>query len=153
MIVSGGSHSSGELVPAGRLQRGNRDQSGGNGVTGSDETSEDLSVTWELAMQRPQVLIQPAADWVINEIHADPGCRASPGDANGDGVRDFYRRRVRRDRQRQRRRRSTFPGGRYRTPARYCARTLPLADTVVAGPVLEWWSSAAATPDRQLSAI
>ena len=61
-------------------------QSGGNGLTGSDETSEDLSVTWVIAAATPGEA--PAADWVINEILADPASGLA-GDSNGDGVRDF----------------------------------------------------------------
>ena len=60
-------------------------QSGGNGVTGSDETSEDLSVTWSL--EAPHRARPAPAGWVINEILADPD--STNGDANGDGTANF----------------------------------------------------------------
>lgn len=71
------------------LAEGTETQSGGNGISGSDETSENLSETWniqEVTPGAPSVQPQPDLDWIINEIHADP---AFPlGDANGDGTRD-----------------------------------------------------------------
>ncbi|MEE8522911.1 MAG: lamin tail domain-containing protein, partial [Thermoanaerobaculia bacterium] len=85
-VISGGSHASSDSFQRIDFTEGVESQSGGNGVTGSDETSEDLSITWSVAAATPGAA--PAADWVINEIHADPAS-GSAGDANGDGTRDF----------------------------------------------------------------
>jgi predicted extracellular nuclease len=85
-VVSGGSHAIGDSFQRVDFTEGVETQSGGNGLTGSDETSEDLSVTWGLAGATPGTA--PAADWIINEIHADPASGLA-GDANGDGVRNF----------------------------------------------------------------
>jgi len=52
-VVSGGSHASGDSFQRVDFTEGVETQSGGNGLTGSDETSEDLSVTWELAEATP----------------------------------------------------------------------------------------------------
>ena len=60
---------------------------GGNGLTGDDETTEDISFTWDDASTAPDPGVCNATafatSFVINEIHADPD--ASAGDANGDG--------------------------------------------------------------------
>ena len=85
-VIFGGSHASGDSFQRVDFTEGAETQSGGNGLTGSDETSEDLSATWSLAAATPGAA--PAADWVINEILADPASGLS-GDANGDGVRHF----------------------------------------------------------------
>ena len=45
-VISGGSHASGDSFQRIDFDEGVEIQGGGNGVTGSDETSEDLSVTW-----------------------------------------------------------------------------------------------------------
>jgi predicted extracellular nuclease len=83
-VVLPGAHPSGAAFVRIDFAEGAELGSGGNGVGGSDETSEDLSVTWGVAAPTPGAGL-PAA-WVINEIHADP---AFPdGDANGDGTRD-----------------------------------------------------------------
>jgi predicted extracellular nuclease len=84
-VVSSGGHASGDSFTRVDFTEGAETQSGGNGLTGSDETSEDLSVTWAQAAATPGAA--PAANWVINEIHADPDSTA--GDANGDGVANF----------------------------------------------------------------
>ncbi len=85
-VISGGSHANGDSFQRVDFTEGVETQSGGNGLTGSDETSEDLSVTWVLAAATPGEV--PAADWVINEILADPAAGLA-GDSNGDGERDF----------------------------------------------------------------
>ena len=88
-VISGGSHSIGDSFQRVDFTEGAETQSAGNGVSGSDETSEDLSVTWQLLAATPGAAPPaPASNWVINEIHADPAS-GSAGDANGDGVRDF----------------------------------------------------------------
>jgi predicted extracellular nuclease len=83
-VVAPGGHGSGDSFQRVDFNEGTETQTGGNGLTGSDETSENLSVTWKLAAATPGG--PPAADWVINEIHADPDF--PDGDANGDGTRD-----------------------------------------------------------------
>jgi len=91
-VISGGSHASGDSFQRVDFSEGAEIQSGGNGVTGSDETSEDVSATWQLLAVSPGAAPPappaPASDWVINEIHADPASGGA-GDANGDGVRHF----------------------------------------------------------------
>ena len=61
---------------------------GGNGITGDDETTEDISFTWDDASSAPDPGVCNAASFsvsfVINEINADPD--ATAGDANGDGT-------------------------------------------------------------------
>lgn len=66
-------------------------QTGGNGVTGADETSEDLNNTFCEEAPSPgaqgtcPIIVIP--DLVYNEINADPAPDIT-GDANGDGIRD-----------------------------------------------------------------
>jgi len=87
-VISGGSHASGDSFQRIDFAEGAETQSGGNGLQGSDETSEDLSVTWQLLAATPGAAPPtPPSDWVINEIHADPDGSIA-GDANGDGIRD-----------------------------------------------------------------
>jgi hypothetical protein len=85
-VISGGSHASGDSFQRLDFAEGAETQAGGNGVSGSDEMSENLSVTWQPLAATPGTA--PPAFWVINEIHADPASGGA-GDANGDGVRDF----------------------------------------------------------------
>ncbi len=88
-VISGGAHTSGDAFQRADFAEGAETQAGGNGVTGSDETSEDLSVTWTIAAATPgAALPAPASNWAINEIHADPAS-GTAGDANGDGTRNF----------------------------------------------------------------
>ncbi len=87
-VVAAGSHAGGDSFQRVDFDEGAETQSGGNGVTGSDETSEDLSVTWQVLAVTPGAAPPtPASDWVINEIHADPDGTIA-GDANGDGTRN-----------------------------------------------------------------
>ncbi|MDX1517856.1 MAG: lamin tail domain-containing protein [Woeseiaceae bacterium] len=87
-VIAAGSHASGNSFQRVDFAEGAETQAGGNGVSGSDETSEDLSATWaELGATPGAAPPAPATDWVINEIHADPAGSAA-GDANGDGLRD-----------------------------------------------------------------
>ncbi len=87
-VVAGGSHAGGNSFQRIDFEEGAEAQIGGSGVTGSDETSEDLSTTWSEAPPTPGTAPPaPATDWVINELHADPDGSLA-GDANGDGVRD-----------------------------------------------------------------
>jgi len=88
-VVAPGSHASGDSFQRVDFAEGAETQSGGSGVQGSDETSEDLSVTWgQFAVTPGAAPPAPPSDWIINEIHADPAS-GSAGDANGDGVRHF----------------------------------------------------------------
>ena len=89
-VVATGSHASGESFQRVDFSEGAEAQSGGSGVLGDDEMSEDLSVTWDQAASTPGAAPPVSTDWVINEIHADPASGAA-GDANGDGVRDGSR--------------------------------------------------------------
>jgi len=88
-VVGSGSHAGGNSFQRIDFAEGAEAQSGGSGIRGSDETSEDLSVTWTEAAATPAALPPTApSDWVINEVHADPAATVL-GDANGDGVRHF----------------------------------------------------------------
>jgi predicted extracellular nuclease len=94
-VVSAGAHSSGDSFQRVDFAEGTEVQSGGSGVQGSNETSEDLSSTWQSLEVSPGAAPPappppPPGDWVINEIHADPDGSIA-GDANGDGVRDGTR--------------------------------------------------------------
>lgn len=85
-VILPGGHANGEAFQRQDLAEGAETQSGGNGVGGADETSEDLSVTWAVAAPPTPGQAAPTG-WVINEIHADPD--STGGDANGDGVAQF----------------------------------------------------------------
>ena len=88
-VIADAAHASGQSFQRTDFAEGTETQTGGNGVTGDDETSENLSETWEEAAVTPGAgpAAPPATDWVINEIHADPDGTID-GDANGDGTRD-----------------------------------------------------------------
>lgn len=88
-VIAAGSHAIGDSFQRIDFGEGAETQTGGSGIQGSDETSEDLSVTWSQAAATPGELppAQPS-EWVVNEIHADPEGSVL-GDANGDGVRHF----------------------------------------------------------------
>lgn len=92
VVVAGGSHASGDSFQRVDFSEGSEAQSGGNGISGSDETSENLSTTWGQLEATPGAAPPeppaPPSNWVINEMLADPASGAA-GDANGDGVRDF----------------------------------------------------------------
>ena len=89
-VVAPGSHAVGQSFQRIDFTEGAEAQSGGSGVAGDDETSEDLSATWAQAVSTPgaEPPPPPPSDWVINEVLADPAS-GSAGDANGDGTRDF----------------------------------------------------------------
>ena len=87
-VVAPGSHAGGNSFQRLDFTEGAEAQVSGNGIQGSDETSEDLSNTWGQAAATPNAAPPaPPMDWIINEIHADPD--SSAGDANGDGVAQF----------------------------------------------------------------
>jgi len=87
-VVSLGGHSSGESFGRVDLTEGAETTTGGNGVNGNDETSENLSVTWAFSTPSPNAETPPPPVFVvINEILADPASGLA-GDANGDGTRD-----------------------------------------------------------------
>jgi predicted extracellular nuclease len=89
-VLDVGAHPFGESFTRIDLDEGTETTTGGNGVGGNDETSENLSVTWASEVPTPGAPAAgggPAGAWVINEIHADPDGTIA-GDANGDGVRD-----------------------------------------------------------------
>ena len=96
-VILGTGHSTGDAFQRLDLTEGTETQTGGNGVEGNDETSENLSVTW-LSDEAPTPGAPTPTGWIINEIHADPASDSSCpgfglpdgcGDANGDGVQDF----------------------------------------------------------------
>ncbi len=71
------------------LEAGSETAGGGNGITGDDETTENITTTWDTPpFSAPDPGICDAVPlvplFVINEIHADPD--ATNGDANGDGT-------------------------------------------------------------------
>ncbi|MDH3402392.1 MAG: lamin tail domain-containing protein [Acidobacteriota bacterium] len=71
------------------LEAGSETAGGGNGATGDDETSEQITTTWDgpaFGAPNPGVcdVLPLVPQFVINEIHADPD--ATAGDANGDGT-------------------------------------------------------------------
>ncbi len=84
-VLALGSHSFGNSWQRVDLAEGTEVQSGGNGATGSDETSENLSGTWTESAPTPGA--EAPSPFVINEILADPALDLA-GDANGDGIRD-----------------------------------------------------------------
>lgn len=80
-------HASGNAWQRDDLNEGSETTTGGNGVDGHNETSENLSATWcESATITPNTASDCPDPIVINEILADPD--ATNGDANGDGVVD-----------------------------------------------------------------
>ncbi len=87
-IVAPAAHALGDSFQRQDLFEGSETTTGGNGVGGHDETSEDFSNTWCQGPATPGAMTvcnaPPAPGVVINEIHADPDPAA--GDANGDGV-------------------------------------------------------------------
>ena len=84
-VVFPGGHSGGESFARVDFNEGTEAGSGGNGVGGADETSENLSVTWQVAAPTPGEAAPTG--WVINEVNADPD--SSLGDANNDGTPNF----------------------------------------------------------------
>jgi len=90
-VAAAGAHALGDSFQRIDFSEGTEVQVGGNGITGSDETSEDLSATWNQSAVTPGAGPEeppaPPSDWTINEFLADPAS-GSAGDANGDGVRD-----------------------------------------------------------------
>ncbi len=90
-VIAPGSHEFGNSWQRDSLSEGAELTSGGNGVNGEDETSEDLSNTWCENPPTPGEANDctppppPEGDWIINEFLADPAADL-PGDANGDGV-------------------------------------------------------------------
>ena len=92
-VISPGSHANGISWQRNDLSEGAEADSGGNGIVGHDETSEDTSNTWEEAEPTPGEATATGGGGgpalvVINEIHADPAS-GDAGDANGDGTRHF----------------------------------------------------------------
>lgn len=94
-VVAGGGHSSGEAFVRVDVLEGTELKDNGNGVNDDDETSENTSVTWQVAAPSPGE--GSFLGLVINEVHADPATEnnctgmslpALCGDANGDGVTD-----------------------------------------------------------------
>jgi hypothetical protein len=82
-VISTGSHASGNSFQRIDFAEGAETQSGGNGIQGSDETSENLSVTWQLLAATPGAAppAPPVVAIVINEIIQNP---AAVSDNNGE---------------------------------------------------------------------
>jgi hypothetical protein len=82
-VISGGSHAGGDSFQRIDFNEGTEAQSGGNGVKGDDETSENLSVTWSLDAFTPGAAPTPppAVAVVINEIIQNP---SAVSDSNGE---------------------------------------------------------------------
>ena len=82
-VIATGGHGSGDSFQRVDFSEGNETQVGGNGITGSDETSEDLSVTWSIAAATPGAppAPPPVVAIVINEIIQNP---AAVSDNNGE---------------------------------------------------------------------
>ncbi len=88
IVISTTSHASGSAWQRVDFAEGAEDQFNGNGAGGSDETSENLNMTWVETMV-PTPGSPGSSVWVLNEVHADPSNNANDGDANGDGTGDF----------------------------------------------------------------
>lgn len=84
-VISSSSHPSGGSFSRLDPSEGREVQGGSNGVSGSSETSEDVSTTWTVAATATPGSFD-ASPLVINELHADPDSMS--GDANGDGSAD-----------------------------------------------------------------
>ncbi len=88
IVIAAASHASGGAWQRVDFGEGAEAQFGGNGAGGSDETSENLNMTW-VEVSTPTPGNPGGSVWVLNEIHADPSNNANDGDANGDGTGDF----------------------------------------------------------------
>ncbi|MEM9386896.1 MAG: lamin tail domain-containing protein [Pseudomonadota bacterium] len=93
-VVAAGGHAGGDAFARADPSEGAEVQDGGNGVSGADETSEDLFSTYCQAAATPGVSndCEPPpppvdATLVLNEFQYDPASDTA-GDANGDGIRD-----------------------------------------------------------------
>ena len=90
-VIASSGHVFGQSFSRVDLNEGTEVQTGGNGVAGDDETSENLSVTWAERDPSPNTETAPPppppATLLLNEFQADPAS-GSAGDANGDGTRD-----------------------------------------------------------------
>jgi len=83
-VISGGSHASGDSFQRVDFSEGAEIQSGGNGVTGSDEASEDVSVTWQTLAATPgaappapaMITCKPRsmADWAYSNKRSGVRC-------------------------------------------------------------------------------
>ncbi len=72
-VISAGAHPFGESFTRIDFTEGNETQSGGNGVNGADETSENLSVTWASRTPSPNSdYVPPTPDLVITEVMQNP---------------------------------------------------------------------------------
>ncbi|MEM1182319.1 MAG: lamin tail domain-containing protein [Acidobacteriota bacterium] len=81
-VIDGNAHANDGSYTRLDSTEGREAQTGSNGSGGSNEMSEDVSLTWaSVAVASPGVF--ETSPLVINEIHADPD--GASGDANGDG--------------------------------------------------------------------
>ena len=86
-VISATSHGGDFSYQRVDFTEGTETQTGGNGVEGDDETSENLGTTWSSNQAPTPPEITAAPPVVINELQADPADGLA-GDANGDGTRD-----------------------------------------------------------------
>ncbi len=84
-VIAGSGHSGGSSFSRDDLAEGSETQTGGNGVNGDDETSENLSVTWRSAPPSPNAETPPPVveltDIIITEIMQNP---AAVSDGSGE---------------------------------------------------------------------
>ena len=81
-------HVFGESTKRMFLEGGFEMTGGGNGITGDDETTEDISLTWDSTYTAPNPgtcnAMPLTQTLILNEVQADPD--SANGDANGDGT-------------------------------------------------------------------
>ncbi len=82
-IIAGGSHAGGDSWQRDDLTEGAEIQSGGNGTTGSDETSEDLSNTWCASAPTPNAASSCAPTGGELGFCADPATAIHDIQGNG----------------------------------------------------------------------
>ncbi len=75
-IIDTGGHSDGSSFQRIDLTEGTETASGGNGQTGDDETSENVSTTWATLAATPGAAV-PEGNIIINEIDYDHGTNAA----------------------------------------------------------------------------
>jgi len=78
-VIATGSHAFGNSFTRVDLTEGTEIQAGGNGIGGDDETSENLSVTWDEVAPSPAGVV--ITDVIITEIMQNPG---AVGDGDGE---------------------------------------------------------------------
>ena len=84
-VIASGAHASGSTFSRDDPAEGTEAQVDGNGVNGDDETSENLSITWRVALPSPNAETPPPvvelSDIIITEIMQNP---SAVSDSNGE---------------------------------------------------------------------